>query len=171
MRRAKGAGFGFSCSGVEDAVRTANCSPLASPAIRDPVLGILAASTAGTRFCSCWGAAPPVYKSSGYQASAPGARKHRLLYKGVDTTFLQRVSVRSRSGPISPELQGWGWGLSPGGAGHARLAFVSPALGESPSPRRPGPGPVLTWPVNNSQIWVGAGRGGDAHRTKGCFCT
>lgn len=54
---------------------------------------------------------------------------------------------------------GGGGGLSPGGAGHARLAFVSPALGESPSPRRPGRGPVLTWPVNNSQIRVGAGRG------------
>lgn len=152
------------------AVRTTNGSPLASPAIRGPVLGIPGASTAGTRFALVGGGSP-VHKLSGYQASAPGARKHRLLYKGVDTTFLQRV--RARSGPISPELQGWGWeGLSPGGADHARLAFVSPALGESPSPRRPGPGPGLTWPVNNSQIRVGAGRGGgDAHRTKGCFCT
>lgn len=62
----------------------------------------------GARFALVGGGSPQFTNPSWEQAPAPGARKQRLLYKGFDTTFLQGVSVRARSGPIPPELQEWG---------------------------------------------------------------
>lgn len=91
-------------------MRTANCSPLASPAIRDPVLGIPAASTAGTRFAHVGGRLP--------QFTNPAGSRPQLPEQGSTDCFTraltQRFSKESQSDPgldrFHPSYRGGGGG-------------------------------------------------------------
>lgn len=117
-----------------------------------------------------WGVAPRSLQiPAGSRPQLPEQGNRDCFTKALTQPFSKESQSEPGLGRFHPSYRSRVrvGGLSPSGAGHAGLAFVSPALGKAPSPRRPGPGPVLTWPVNNSQIRVG--RGGDAHRTKGCF--
>ena len=115
----------------------------------------------------CWpsmGARHPPCLDSPGQIHSRGASPRSL--------HIQRPAGLNFSGcksrPISPESQrGVRVELSPGGAGLTSLCLPcvrGALLATTPPPARPWP--VLTWPVNNSQI---RGVGGNAHGKKGCF--